>query len=109
MAESAAELKKHIRIYWGVFIALAILTAVTVWVAGFEAGLLAGVFIALAIAVFKGSLVAAVFMHLAFERQKTLFWLLLLCAIFFAALMLLPVLTTEEGMIQTQEAIKSVS
>ena len=92
MAESAQEIKKHVKLYWIVFSALAVLTVVTVSASHLEVGVAMGVFIAMIIAVTKGSLVASCFMHLLFDKNKTIGALLLLCLVFFAALMLLPTL-----------------
>jgi cytochrome c oxidase subunit IV len=50
---------------------------------------------ALLIASLKGTLVASFFMHLTGERLA-LFGILLLCAVFFVALLLLPMLQTSE-------------
>ena len=50
------------------------------------------VLVALVIALSKGSLVAAFFMHLAHER-KVIYWVLILTVAFFIVLMLLPTLT----------------
>ena len=46
--------------------------------------------VALIIASFKGSLVAAIFMHLTHER-KAIYWVLILTVVFFIVLMLIPV------------------
>ncbi len=50
-------------VYWGVFGALLVLTAVTVWIAQFHFGA-ATTLIAMAVATVKASLVALFFMHL---------------------------------------------
>ena len=96
MATDTEQLGKHVRLYWGVFGALALLTVVTVAATNLQVGVVLGIFIALAIATLKGSLVASFFMHLAFDRHKSLFALLILCAVLFIALLLLPVLTLQE-------------
>ena len=72
-ASDVEAIRKQTRTYVGVFIALAIL-------------------VALIIASFKGSLVAAFFMHLSHER-KVIYWVLLLTVVFFLALMFIPSLT----------------
>ncbi len=56
--------------------ALLVLTVVTVWIASFEFGDL-NIWIALAIAVAKGSLVVMIFMHLKYDRP---FHALIFCA-----------------------------
>ncbi len=63
MASDAHDLKKHVKTYWIVFGALAVLTVVTVSAASLEVSVGLGIFIAMAIAVTKGSLVASFFMH----------------------------------------------
>lgn len=92
-----AEIKAHVRTYIKVFAALATLTIVTVLASYLNVGVAAGIFIAMLIAVTKGSLVASFFMHLFYDRRAALYGLLILCFIFFAFLMLLPVLTVEEA------------
>jgi caa(3)-type oxidase subunit IV len=86
---STHDVSKHIKTYIAVFVGLCILTAVTVWVASFEFTVGMAITVALIIAAFKGSLVASFFMHLLHE-QKGILWLLILTAIFFAALIGLP-------------------
>ena len=56
-----------IRVLAATAIALLILTVITVWIAGFDFGKL-NIWIALAIAVLKGSLVVLFFMHLRYDR-----------------------------------------
>lgn len=92
MAATAHDIKKHVKLYWIVFSALAVLTVVTVSASHLEVGVGMGVFIAMFIAVTKGSLVASCFMHLLFDKNKAIGALLLLCLFFFTALMLLPTL-----------------
>ena len=86
---SPEDIKKHTKTYLFVFGALAVLTVVTVSASKLEVGMVAAVVIALVIASVKGSLVAAFFMHLA-HAEKIIYWVLLLCAMFFAALLFLP-------------------
>ncbi len=97
MAGSSAEdIKKHIVVYYKVFAALAVLTAVTVAISylNFTIGL--AVLVAMLVASVKGTLVACYFMHLLTERGM-IFWVLGLCAVFFAFLMVLPVVTIGES------------
>lgn len=91
MADSHDDMKKHIRVYYAVFAALAILTVVTVAVSYVEFGVMAAVAVGLAIAIVKGSLVALFFMHLSNER-RWIYGTLVLTAVFFFAVLLLPVL-----------------
>ena len=96
MPDAHVDVRKHVRAYVGVFSALAILTVLTVLVAQIEFHGAWNVVIALAIAAIKASLVAAIFMHLKWENAPSVWWVLVLCAVFFAVLMLLPVLTVQE-------------
>jgi cytochrome c oxidase subunit 4 len=89
MHADPAEVRKSVRSYMIVFGSLMVLTLVTVAVASLQVGVALGVAIALVIATIKASMVAGVFMHLAHEK----WWIygsLLLTAVFFAVLMLLP-------------------
>ena len=86
------EVKRHSKIYIRVFLALAVLTVVTVAVSYFHLPVLWAVGVALVIATFKGSLVAAFFMHLSSEK-KIITVILLITVFFFLALLLLPTLS----------------
>lgn len=92
-AHGAEEIRKHVRVYYAVFAALAVLTMVTVAVSYLHLDTLPAVGVALAIASVKGSLVALFFMHLISERT-VIYWTLGLCVVFFAVLMLVPTFTT---------------
>lgn len=91
-----ADVSKHIKTYMIVFAALAVGTVLTVLAAQIEASTPAHIAIALLIAVVKASLVAAIFMHLKWERSISIWIALLFCAIFFVVLMLLPALTMHD-------------
>src|SRR5258708_2299947 len=97
---SAVDIQHHVKIYIRVFIALAVLTVITVAVAqiGYNQGwsLTTAVIIALLVASIKASLVACYFMHLISEKSA-LFWILGNCALFFIVLMSIPVLTETEA------------
>ncbi len=74
------------RIYYLIFTALIVMTAITVWVAFHDWGFW-NTPIALGIAVFKGTLVVLYFMHLRYSTRLTqvvavsgFFWLLILFA-----------------------------
>jgi len=95
MGDSHADISKHVKSYIMVFVALAILTIVTVWASTVDFGS-GHVAIALLIAVIKASLVAAIFMHLKWEKSKSIWLTLMFCAFFFVVLMALPVLTTND-------------
>lgn len=93
---SADEVKKHVRVYIGVFVSLLILTGVTVGVSYLHLSISAAVGVALLVATVKGSLVACYFMHLISEKAM-LFWILALCAFFFVVLLLIPVITVSDN------------
>lgn len=95
MASSAEEVKAHLKVYYMVFGALAVLTVITVAVAKLDVSVGMAVAIALFIACIKGSLVACYFMHLISERGM-IFWILIICVIFFLVLLVLPVITQFE-------------
>ena len=100
-AMSREEIARHVRTYLIVFGSLLVLTVMTVAVSYLHVSLWLAVLIALTIASVKGSLVACYFMHLISER-KLIYWVLLLTAVFFAALLALPALD------YTGSAVKSV-
>ncbi len=83
------DVKKQVRIYLGVFAALGVLTVLTVAVSYLHMPLFWAVLAALAIASFKGTLVAGFFMHL-FSEQKIILCILLLTFSFFIVLLFLP-------------------
>lgn len=87
----AVDIKKHVRTYVTVFVTLMALTVITVAVSYLHLNLTAAVIVALFVATVKGSLVACYFMHLISEK-KLIYAALILTAVFFAALMSLPLL-----------------
>jgi cytochrome c oxidase subunit IV len=94
--DHAADIDRHVRVYITVFVALMVLTIVTVAIAEFHLPLPIAVTVALLVATIKGSLVACYFMHLISEK-KLIYAVLLLTAAFFVALLALPVLTVHDG------------
>ncbi|MBI1805827.1 MAG: cytochrome C oxidase subunit IV family protein [Ignavibacteria bacterium] len=84
------EIKKHVRTYITVFVALLTLTIITVTVSYLHLNIPAAITVALLIATIKGSLVASYFMHLISEK-KIIYATLVLTAVFFIALMWLPI------------------
>ena len=90
---NAEEVRKHVRVYLVVFVALAALTAVTVGISYLHLPVHLAIGIALVIATVKGSLVAGYFMHLISE-ERVIYWVLALTVVFFIALMLLPTFTS---------------
>ena len=89
MSHSPEEIKRHVKIYISVFVALAFLTVVTVIVSYLHLPLVKAVWVALGVATIKASLVALFFMHLISERQ-IIFSVLALTFVFFLALLLIP-------------------
>lgn len=84
------DIKKHVRVYVTVFVALLALTLVTVTVSYLHLPVPAAIVVALIIAAIKGSLVASYFMHLISEK-KLIYAALVLTVVFFLVLMFLPV------------------
>ena len=91
-AHDAESIRKETKAYITVFVTLMVLTVLTVAVSYFHMPVGLAILVALVIASFKGSLVAAVFMHLSHER-KLIYWVLLLTVIFFIVLMAIPSLS----------------
>jgi len=94
--DHAADIDKHVRIYITVFVALMVLTIVTVAISYLHLPLAAAVTAALFVATVKGSLVAGYFMHLISEK-KLIYAVLVVTAFFFVALLALPVFTVHDG------------
>ncbi len=86
---NTGEIKKHVKIYVMVFVALLALTLITVAISSLHLGIAAAVAVALVIAAMKGSLVASFFMHLISEK-KVIYLALIITAIFLLALLFLP-------------------
>jgi len=87
---SDESVRKHVRGYVIVFVALMALTIITVTISTLHLEAAAAIIVALSIAALKASLVAAYFMHLISEK-KLIYAALTLTAVLFLALMLLPV------------------
>jgi len=75
-----------IRVYLAIFVALLVLTALTVWVAFVDLGRM-NTIVALGIATFKATLVVLYFMHVKYSSSLTklivgasIFWFLILIA-----------------------------
>ncbi|SVA13819.1 uncharacterized protein METZ01_LOCUS66673 [marine metagenome] len=96
MSGSPEEVKKHIGVYLKVAGALGVGTVVTVLASFLDVAIALGIVIALIIALTKGSLVVAFFMHLLEERSKAILWTLALTATFWFFLMLLPLFTMSD-------------
>src|ERR1043165_4329219 len=95
-SDHAVDIDKHVRIYITVFVALMVLTIVTVAVSRYHLPIPIAVTVALIVATIKGSLVACYFMHLISEK-KLIYAVLALTGAFFIALMVLPVVTVHDG------------
>jgi len=95
-SDHAADIDKHVRVYITVFVALMVLTVITVAVSYIHLPLAMAVTVALIVATVKGSLVACYFMHLISEK-KLIIAVLVLTAVFFLALLALPALTHGNG------------
>ena len=88
-SHSVEEVQKQVKTYIRVFVALGILTVLTVGVSYLHMPLALAIVVALFIAAVKSSLVAAFFMHLASEK-KIIYAILALAACFFIVLLLYP-------------------
>ena len=95
-SDHAIDIDKHVRVYISVFVALMVLTIITVAVSYLDLSIPTAVAVALLIATVKGSLVGCYFMHLISEK-KLIYAVLILTASFFVALVALPVLTHSNG------------
>src|SRR4249920_1296966 len=95
-SDHAVDIDHHVRIYITVFVALMVLTIVTVAVSRFHLPVRVAVSVALLVATVKGSLVACYFMHLISEK-RLIIAVLALTAVFFVALLTLPVVTVLDG------------
>jgi cytochrome c oxidase subunit 4 len=91
-----AEIDRHVRVYLMVFVALMVLTVVTVAISRLHLSVPAAVAVAMFVATIKGSLVACYFMHLISEK-KLILAVLALTAAFFVVLMSVPVITHNNG------------
>jgi cytochrome c oxidase subunit 4 len=94
--DHAVDIDKHVRIYISVFVALMVLTIVTVTVSRFHLPVPIAVTVALIVATIKGSLVACYFMHLISEK-KLIYAVLAVTAAFFLVLLAVPVITVHDG------------
>ena len=93
---TAADIDRHVRVYITVFVALMALTLITVAISYLHLPLPIAITVALLVATVKGSLVACYFMHLISEK-KLIYAVLALTAVFFVALLVLPVATVHDG------------
>ncbi len=95
MSSDAESVKKSIRTYLMVGAALYVFTVITVAINQVHLAVPFAITLALIVASMKGTMVAAIFMHLNHER----WWIygsLIITVVFFAAVMLLPIFTTVD-------------
>jgi cytochrome c oxidase subunit 4 len=95
-SDHAVDIDKHVRVYITVFVALMVLTIITVAISRVHLPVPQAVAIALFVACIKGGLVAGYFMHLVSEK-KLIYAVLALTVVFFIVLMALPVITHNNG------------
>ena len=99
---SHENIRDHVKTYRNIFIALLILTGLTVGVSYIHFNLLwVGIFVGLLIASIKGYLVAANFMHLNNEK-KMIYWVLILTVSFLVVLFFMPMLW-ENNLVTTDD------
>ena len=95
-SHTAEEIDKRVRAFFLIGASLLILTGLTVAVAFLKLPVVGAVTVALIIATFKASLVAAVFMHLISEK-KLIYGVLVVTVAFFLVLLFVPLLTDRDG------------
>ena len=95
-SDHAADIDRHVRVYITVFVALMVLTIITVAVSYLDLSVPMAVTVALLVATIKGSLVACYFMHLISEK-KLIYAVLVLTVVFFVVLLALPAFTHFNG------------
>ena len=95
-SDHAVDIDKHVRVYITVFVALMVLTIITVAISRVHLPVPQAVAIALFVACIKGGLVAGYFMHLISEK-RLIHAVLVLTVVFFFVLLALPVITHSNG------------
>ena len=93
--ESKESIEHHIQTYIRVFIALGVLTVITVAVSYLNVSFIEAFFIAMMVATIKGSLVLGYFMHLITERQMII-WILVATVTTFIILMFIPLISLTD-------------
>jgi caa(3)-type oxidase subunit IV len=96
MHSDPVDIKKSVRTYMMIGAALLMFTVITVAANRLHLAVPVAITVALIIAATKGSMVAAVFMHLSHEK-KWIYGALLLTVVFFVVLLFLPLLTVADG------------
>jgi caa(3)-type oxidase subunit IV len=95
MQSDPEAIRKSIRTYGIVGGLLLVFTAITVGVNQFHLAVPLAITVALIIATTKGSMVAAIFMHLSHEK-KWIYGALLLTVVFFIVLLFVPLATVSD-------------
>jgi cytochrome c oxidase subunit 4 len=95
MHSDPAEVKKSVRTYMKVGAMLLVFTVITVAANQLHLAVPIAITVALIIAAMKGSMVAAVFMHLSHEKQW-IYGALILTVVFFVVLLFVPLLTVSD-------------
>jgi cytochrome c oxidase subunit 4 len=95
MHSDTASVKKGVRSYIIVFVALMAFTIITVAASRLSLAVPIAITVALIIAAMKGSMVAGVFMHLSHEK-KWIYGALALTVVFFIVLIFVPLLTVSD-------------
>ena len=95
MHSDPAAVQKSVRNYFTVGVVLLIFTGITVTASYFNFAVPAAITVAIIIAAMKGSMVAAIFMHLSHEKQW-IYGALLLTVVFFIVLMFVPLATIAD-------------
>ena len=93
--ESKESIEHHIQTYIRVFIALGVLTVITVAVSYLNVSFIEAFFIAMTVATIKGSLVLGYFMHLITEKQMII-WILVATVTTFIILMFIPLISLTD-------------
>lgn len=93
MTTHNVDVKSHSKKYIKVYLALMVLTVLTVYASFLPISVGVGIILALIIASVKSTLVAGVFMHL-FGEKKIIIWTLILTIIFFIFLILIPLFSS---------------
>ena len=89
-------IKKSVRTYWMIGAALYVFTVITVAVNQVHLAVPLAITVALIVATIKGSMVAAVFMHLNHEKKR-IYGSLILTVIGFFILLSVPMFTTMDS------------
>ena len=93
--DNIEDIQHHVKVYINVFIALAILTVITVAVSFLDVSFIEAFFIAITVATIKGSLVLSYFMHLL-EEKPAVIWILVTTMVTFLILMFIPLISLTD-------------